>query len=214
MFGRTVSAAPLPHREVVEAFEDALDRSGLPLVRDARRGGRPRLTFGAPLPIGMIVDREPFDLWLTELRPVGEVRMAVVHALAPGYALHEIFDVWLGAAALPACVKGAEYHVILEPGLAADELERGVSSLLAARILPRRRTKGGGTVEYDLRPLVAGLELRAEDPPVLRIEVRFDPVRGSGRPEEVAAALGEVLEQPLSVSQTRRVRLILEDDAG
>lgn len=162
----------------------------------------------------MAVEREPFDLWLTELRPAREVRVAVLEALAPGYELYEVFDVWLGFAALPACVMGAEYHVDLERESGALDVESGVSSLLAARTLPRRRTKGSGTVDYDLRPLLAALEALKEDPMTLRIEVRFDPVRGSGRPEEVIAALSDVLEYPLVVAETRRTSLILDEGRG
>ena len=214
VFGRTAAAPSLPHREVVEALEHALTDSALPLLRDTRRGGRPRLTFGAPLPIGMVVDLEQFDLWLTELRPAGAVRAALVDALAPGYALHDVYDVWLGAAALPASVIGAEYRVVLDTAVGADEVAAAIASLLAAEVLPRQRDKGSGTVAYDLRPLLAGLELLGGDTPVLRIEVRFDPARGSGRPEEVVAAISEVLDRPLVAAETRRIRLIVDEAGG
>ena len=214
VLGRTADAAAVPHREVVEALEDALGASSLPLMRDRKRGERPRVTFGAPLPIGMVVDRELFDLWLTALRPLNEVRAVVERALAPGYELHDLYDVWLGAVALPASVEGATYRVTLETGIDRAALAAAIGRLLEAASLPRQRAKGSGSVAYDLRPLLADLALLDGDPPSLQIDVRFDPTRGSGRPEEVVAALDEALDRPLGVTETRRTQLVVEDSAG
>ena len=51
---------------------------------------------------------------------------------------------------------------------------------------PREREKGNTTVRYDLRPLLVDVGMAATGPPpVLRIRTRFDPVLGTGRPEEV-----------------------------
>lgn len=230
VFGRTVDAASLPHREVVEALEDALAASALPILRDTRRGGRARLTFGAPLPIGMVVDHEQFDLWLTELRPLPEVREAVSATFAPGYQLGDIYDVWLGAPALPASVVGAEYLVDVASTLSLEDLQLAVTHLLAAARLPRERTKGTGVVAYDLRPLIAGIHVgrtpaggtlagstAAGTTPAatstLRMEVRFDPTLGSGRPEEVVAALAAVANGSIEAVSTRRSRLILAKNA-
>jgi len=214
VFGRTADAAALAHREVAEALEDALAESPLPLMRDRKRGDRPRVTFGAPLPIGMVVDRELFDLWLTALRPLNEIRAVVGGALAPGYELHDLYDIWLGALALPASVVGATYRVTLEAGIDRAALAAAIEGLLEAASLPRQRVKGSGTVAYDLRPLLADLALLDGDRPSLQIDVRFDPTRGSGRPEEVVAALAEALDRPLEVTETRRTQLVVEDSAG
>ena len=46
------------------------------------------------------------------------------------------------------------------------------------------------------------------------IRTRFDPVLGTGRPEEVVAALGERIEAPLVVGSSVRERLILADEPG
>ena len=208
VFRRTAAAASLPHREAVEAIEDRLLGSPLPVLREARRGGRPRLAFGAPLPLGMIVDRELLDAWLLVRWPIGDVRAALSTALPPGYELADLYDVWLGAPALPASVSGAEYSVILADPIDVPALRQGVSRLLATDRLPRERAKGCGTVSYDLRPLLAGLEVGPSGE--LRIQVRFDPVRGSGRPEEVVAALAEVTGHSLGIAETRRARLIVE----
>ena len=49
-------------------------------------------------------------------------------------------------------------------------------------------------------------------PVVLRARTRFDPVLGTGRPEEVVAALGDAVGAPLVVASIVRERLILADE--
>jgi len=49
-------------------------------------------------------------------------------------------------------------------------------------------------------------------PLVVRIRTRFDPALGTGRPEEVVAALGDVLGRPLEIRSTVRERLLTHDD--
>lgn len=211
VFRRTHEAEQVTHREVTESIEDALSASTLPLHRETRRGGRPRLSFGAPLPVGMVVERDLFDLWLTERRPIAEVRPAVSAAFPRGFHLDDLHDVWLGTPALAAQVVGAEYVVELRSGVERGDLDRARELILRAAHLPRERTKGTGTVAYDLRPLLAGIEVVAgsADRLALAIAVRFDPQLGSGRPEEVLAALAECMQQPLETESTRRSRLIL-----
>ncbi len=215
VIARGDDAVPAVHRAVVEQIEDGLLRSGLPLVVDARRGGRPRLAFAAPMPLGMVTDREPIDLWLVERRTTEVVSSALRAALPQGYRLTDLHDVWLGAPALAACVRGAEYLVILDPsGGSKAEFEAAIDALLSAASLPRDRVKGGGVVSYDLRPLVDDIALTTTEGAVtLGISVRFDQNRGSGRPEEVVAALSEAIGRPITIASTRRERVLLAEDA-
>jgi hypothetical protein len=77
----------------------------------------------------------------------------------------------------------------------------------------RERTKGTSLVAYDLRPLLDDIRVLDDRPPTtVRARTRFDPVRGTGRPEEVVAALGDRLGAPLAVSSIVRERLILADE--
>ena len=66
-----------------------------------------------------------------------------------------------------------------------------------------------------MRPLLDDLRLEAAaagEPVVLRIRTRFRPELGSGRPEEVIAALGDASGTQLEVRRTVRERLILVED--
>lgn len=83
----------------------------------------------------------------------------------------------------------------------------------AAERLPRERVKGGATVRYDLRPLLLDVSVGDPGPPLLvRARTRFHPVLGTGRPEEVVAALGDQAHVSLVTRSVVRERLILADE--
>jgi hypothetical protein len=147
-------------RELADAWEIALEASGLPLFRPVGRA-RPRAAFGAP--------------------------------------------------ALAGQVAAAEYRI--DVGEAdAQALAAAAETLMQARELSRERPKGGSFVRYDLRPLLVDVCVADAGPPVLiRTRTRFDPVLGTGRPEEVVAALGEAAGTSLGIGSMVRERLILAD---
>jgi radical SAM-linked protein len=203
-------------RDLVPDWLDRLAAAGLPLA--SRGGGRVRtaLALGSPLPVGMAAERELADLVLADRLPAWRVREAVAGALPDGCDLVEIEDVWLGAPPLAGSIAGADYRVTLVAGAdpGADVVRGAAESLLAEESVLRVRQKSGRDVAYDLRPLVAGIEVLAGQPTVVRIRARFDPERGSGRPEEVLAALGDRLGQPIVAAETVRERLLLAEDLG
>ena len=85
--------------------------------------------------------------------------------------------------------------------------------LMAADTILRDRAKGGATVRYNLRPLLADISLVEAGPPVVvRARTRFHPELGTGRPDEVVAALAEAAGAPLEAASIVRERLVLADD--
>ena len=208
------AGSPAPGgRELADAWETALERSGLPLHRVAGRT-RTRVAFGAPLTAGMAAERELADISLTESLPTWQVRASLVGVLPSDWRLIDLHDVWLGAPPLAGQVAAADYRIDLGDA-DPQALARAGELLMAADSLPRERPKGGATVSYDLRPLLAAVAVADPGPPLLvRARTRFHPVLGTGRPEEVVAALGEVLERPLSPRSVVRERLLLADELG
>jgi hypothetical protein len=67
-------------------------------------------------------------------------------------------------------------------------------------------------VAYDLRPLLIDIEIDAGPPVAATVRTRFHPELGSGRPEEVLAALGDRCREALVASSIMRERLVLADD--
>ncbi|MFI5227230.1 MAG: DUF2344 domain-containing protein, partial [Candidatus Limnocylindrales bacterium] len=91
---REEEARRLPHRDVAAAWEAGLRDSGLPLVSTEGRDPQPRAVFAAPVPVGMLAEREPLDLWLLERRRIDIVRPALETAAPDGLRVIDLHDVW------------------------------------------------------------------------------------------------------------------------
>jgi hypothetical protein len=213
VLARGPGAPELAGRELIDAWEGALEASALPLFRPIGRP-RGRIAFGAPIPATLEVEHELADILLTEFVPTWQVREGLRGHLPEGWRLVDLYDVWLGGPALAGQVTGADYRISVS-GADGPALAAAAAEVLTATELPRERQKGGSTVRYDLRPLLADVRVVDPGPPVmLRARTRFDPVHGTGRPEEVVAALGDAVGNPLIGRSLVRERLILADEMG
>jgi Uncharacterized protein conserved in bacteria (DUF2344) len=211
VLARDATTPELAGRELGDAWDEAIDATGLPVYRPPGRN-RPAIAFGAPVPARIALEGELADLVLTALTPTWAVRESLIASAPPGWRLIGLFDVWLGAPALVGQVAAADYRVEVD-GVDATSAQDGIRSVLTARTLPRERQKGGTTVAYDLRPLLADLAVLDPGPPVVvRARTRFDPVLGNGRPDEVIAALGEAAGVTVTVRSIVRERLVMRDD--
>ena len=199
-------------REYVGRWEEALLSGGLPVAVLA--SGRPRIALGAPLPNGCSAEGDLLEFWLTAVRPAWAVREAITSALPEGHRAVGLENVWLGAPALSGQIAAADYEVsvaVEEPG--RSDVAGAVDRLLAQERLPRERQKGGTVRTYDLRPLIAALEVAGEPPAiVLRMRTRIHPELGTGRPDEVVAAVAEDLGAPIVIRAISRRRLLLAED--
>ena len=155
-------------------------------------------------------------MFLLERRLVWQVREALETRLPTGHRWVAAEDVWLGAPALAGRVTAADWRVELGSMTAAHDLERlraAARSLIAARELPRVRAKGGEEKRYDLRPLLADVTVEQDGPTAaIRFRTRILPELGSGRPDEVLAALSEAAGLAVEARTVVRSRLLLTDD--
>jgi uncharacterized protein DUF2344 len=198
-------------RELSEAWDDALEASGLPVHRLPGKD-RARVLFGAPVPAVITLDHELADVLLTALVPRWRVREALDVVVPAGWRLADLYDVWLGEPPLAGQVAAADYRIELDVADATG-LIAAAARLMAAAELPRERAKGGEMVRYDLRPLLADVTVTASGPPVVvRMRTRFDPVLGTGRPEEVVAALGEAMGSIVEARSITRERVLLASE--
>ncbi len=205
-------------REQQAAWEAALAASGLPVAGLDAAKPRPRYAHAAPLAAAIPGEQELVDVYLVERLPVWRVREAVVPVLPVPWRLVDLYDVWLGEAALPGRVVASVYRATLAPGGAdAAGLGAAAAALLAATSLPRERRKGEARIAYDLRPFLDGLDVVAPAEgggPAVRMTLRHDPEKGVGRPEEALAALGEAAGAALEPVSLVRERLVLGDPSA
>ncbi len=191
----------------------AFEAADLPLARTPPPAARPRISFGAPLPVGMPAEGELIDVVLGERWPVWRVRASLDGHVPAGWRLVDLYDVWLAGPPLAGRVAAADYRITLgDPTADSDAIRRGADDLLHADRLPRERSKGSGTVRYDLRPLLDDITVEPGPPPIIRARTRFHPELGTGRPEEVVAAIGDRIGTALAVDTIVRERLLLVDD--
>ena len=212
VLARDATAPELAGRELGDAWDEAIEATGLPVYRPPGRN-RPAIAFGAPVPARMALEGELADLVLSAMLPTWAVRESLIRCAPSGWRLIGLFDVWLGTPALAGQVAAADYRIELD-AVDAARTEDAIRFVLVAGTLPRERQKGGTTVAYDLRPLLAALAVLDPGPPVvIRARTRFDPVLGNGRPEEVIAALGEAAGVSLTVRSIVRERLVMRDES-
>jgi radical SAM-linked protein len=207
VLARAEDAPRIAGRELTDAWEAALEATGLPVHRAAGRT-RTRVAFAAPLQLGLAAERELAEVFLAERVPIWRVREALTERLPAGWRLVDLHDVWAGGPPLAGRVIAADYRIELEVGPEPDRLAEVAQALIAARELPRVRQKGDGSVAYDLRPLLVDVSVDLAGA-VIRARTRIHPELGTGRPEEVVAALGERLGRALEVRTIVREGVIL-----
>lgn len=195
------------------AWEAALVECGLPLAGLDGPRARPRFAAAAPLAASIPGEAELLDVWLTERLPRWRVREALARVLPDGHTLADVHDVWLGEAPLPGRVTASVYRAALGAAVDTGAVRAAAVALRAAASLPRVRQKGNAMVAYDLRPFIDAIEVSeaagADAGPILRMTLLHDPERGVGRPEELLAAVGELVGVPLDVRALARERLVL-----
>ena len=97
----------------------------------------------------------------------------------------------------------AEYKVEVEVEKGPEVIETAIFTLLALEHLPWQHQRDTGMKQYDLRELIDDIWVIdwQSQVGVLGMRLRCDS-SGSGRPEQVAAALG-FIQRPLSIHRTQ-----------
>ena len=204
VFARGEEARYLSHLDAVRLWERAFRRGDVPVARSEGFSPRPKLIFAAPLQLGMLAEHELADLFLSERLTAPEMRDRLAAGMPRGYAVVDLHDVWIGDPALAPLLAAADYRMTLL-NVEQTRLEAAAGRLLAAEQLPRERHKEARTIPYDLRPLLLELRAGPADPEALPpdadpaqaagvwMRLRHSQDRGSGRVEEVVAALAREL---------------------
>lgn len=127
----------------------------------------------------------------------------VSEQLPEGIAIIEVTPVSVQAPSLQSQVRFAEYVVEVSTTEDLSLLEARMAELLAKRQLPWHHVRDTGERHYDLRALIDHLWLAERTASGCRIGMRLRcDTSGSGRPEQVALALG-FEETPLAIERVR-----------
>ena len=204
VFARDDEARFLSHLDAVHLWERAFRRGEIPVATSEGFSPRPRLIFAAPLPLGMLAEHELADLFLAERLTRPDLRSRLSDGMPRGYRLIDLHDEWVGGPALATRLVAADYRLTLL-GISPERLAPAAGALLAAASLPREKRREKKVTAYDLRPLLLDLQVREDDAAAgatdgagipaagLWMRLRNSQEMGSGRAEEVVAALADEL---------------------
>ena len=197
----------ISHLDIIRLWQRALNRAGIPLAYSEGFNPHPRISSAVPLALGVTSEAELMDIFCTRWVSPHWFTAAVDRQLPPSIRILQVYLVGLSLPSLQSQVRYTEYRVELETEKEPEDIEAGLGSLLSAERLPWQHQRDTGIRSYDLRALIDDLWLVDCHHPycTLGMRLRCDS-SGSGRPEQVAAAL-EFADYPRSMHRTK---LILE----
>jgi radical SAM-linked protein len=198
-FTRDETLKYIGHLDMARTWQRIARRAHLPLAYSEGFNPQPRLTFAAALPVGCTSDHEELDMVLSPPCAIDEVKAQLDRALPAGMKVISIEELALNAPALQVQLQAAEFEITVEGEETLGLLTERVAQFSAATEVMRDRR---GKV-YNLRPLVQTLSIelghalsaeqgragRADRAAVIRSRLQANEA-GTGRPDELAAALG------------------------
>ncbi|MDY7019072.1 MAG: TIGR03936 family radical SAM-associated protein [Chloroflexota bacterium] len=231
-FGRGEETKFISHLDIMRFWERALRRARIPLSYSKGFSPHPQISIAAPLAVGVTSEAELMDVGLKLWMPPQSFMMRVKNHLPRGFDIFDVWEVGLNMPSLQSSVTFAEYCVDVNSEEKVHDIENSLHSLLQLRELPWHHLRGEKEHFYDLRALIDNvwliesqqparqskvesqesvsqtrdLRLRTQDLGlrtcyVLGMKLRCDD-RGSGRPDQVTAALG-LSEHPDSIHRTK-----------
>jgi radical SAM-linked protein len=207
-FSRGDDMKYVTHLDMMRFWERALRRAEIPVFYSEGFSPHPQIALASPLAVGTTSDCELLDVFLERRITPRAFIEAIAPQLPPAVRVLDVREAGLTLPSLQAEVRAAEYEVNA-PAPDAFDAEAAVRGLLDAETLPWEHKREEEVKSYDLRPLVLELQVlsngsEAPSPAnvvTLRMLLRNDSTTGSGRPEQVALALG--LGAPTRIHRTR-----------
>jgi radical SAM-linked protein len=204
-FSRGEELKFISHLDIMRLWQRALNRAGIPPAYTEGFSPHPRMSLAAPLPVGVTSQAELMDIFFTKWVSPHFFTTAVSQQLPPGIKILQVYSVALTMPSLQSQVSHAEYEVKIETEKKKPDIESALASLLEAKQLPWHHERDTGTRNYDLRALIDDLWLTSwsNGSGTLGMRLRCDST-GSGRPEQVARALG-FTRYPSAINRTKLI---------
>ena len=206
-FGRGQEVKFISHLDIIRLWQRALQRAGISLAYSEGYTPHPRISLAAPLALGITSEAELMDIFCIRWVSPHWFTAAVGQQLPPGVRILQVYSIPLTLPSLQSQTRQAEYEVEVESEKGQLDVAAALSRLLSVKHLPWQHQRDTGLRSYDLRALIDDLWLTEWHNGHATIGMRLRcSGRGSGRPEQVAAALG-FTHRPVSM---RRTKLFLE----
>jgi radical SAM-linked protein len=186
-FTRDESLKFIGHLDMARTWQRIARRANLPLAYSEGFNPQPRLTFAAALQVGCTSDHEELDMVLSPACAIDDVKVQLDRALPAGMKVISIAEMVYNAPALQMQLIATEFEITVEGegaiGLVTERVPQFINS---TEVMRERRGK-----PYNLRPLVQTLTIEPGRVDRVVIRSRLQATQeGTGRPDELAAALG------------------------
>ncbi len=204
-FSRGEELKFISHLDLIRLWQRAVRRAGISLAYSEGFSPHPRISLAVPLAVGVTSEAELMDIFCSKWVSPHYFTTAVSQQLPAAIKIYQVYQVGETAPSLQSQVGSAEYQVLVETSKGAGEVEAAIAQLLSQEHLPWQHQRDTGMRSYDLRILIDDLRLVEcrDGRCALGMRLRSDE-KGSGRPEQVTAALG-FDQRPLSVHRTRLI---------
>ena len=195
----------ISHLDIVRLWQRTLRRAGVSLAYSEGFSPHPQISLAAPLPVGVTSEAELMDISCSRWVSPHWLVSAVSRQLPPGIEVVQAYQVAPNMPSLQAQVRYAEYKVEVLTEKGPEDIKSALASLLSLEHLPWQHQRDTGTRSYDLRTLIDDLWLIdcADSYGTIGMRLRCDN-SGSGRPEQVASALG-FTSHPRLIHRTRLI---------
>lgn len=195
----------ITHLDLMRFWERALRRAEIPVAYSEGFSPHAQIALASPLPVGTTSEAELMDVFLDRTMTPREFRERAAPQLPAAVTIARIEEAGMALPSLQAEVRSAEYEVDVAPPAGFDA-ERAIAAFLSAESVPWEHKRENETRSYDIRALVSDISVKpgaADDGCVRLFMMLKNDNTGSGRPDQVAAAIG--LPPPLRVHRTKLV---------
>lgn len=204
-FSRGPEIKFISHLDIVRLWQRTFYRAGIEIAYSTGFSPHPRISLAAPLPLGVTSEAELMDVFVVRGVAPHFFVSAVNQQLPGGMNVDKVHPIAFDLPSLQSVISQAEYRVEVDTREGPGDVKKALEDLLALETLPWQHQRDTGPRQYDLRALINDLWIISRDPPsgVLGMRLRCDS-NGSGRPEQVAAALG-FTRRPESIHRTQLI---------
>ena len=194
----------ISHLDIMRLWQRALHRAGIPLAYTEGFSPHPRISLAAPLAVGVTSQSELMDVFCSKWVSPHSFTATVSQQLPAGIEIAQVHMVAPTLPSLQSQVSQAEYEVETETDKDQAAVKAALAHLLSLQELPWHHQRDTGTRNYDLRALIDDLWLTnwRRGHGTIGMKLRCDS-NGSGRPEQVAAALG--FGHPTAIHRTKLI---------
>jgi len=204
-FNRGEELKYISHLDIMRLWQRALNRAGIALAYSEGFSPHPRMSLAAPLALGVTSEAELMDIVLAKFMSPHAFSSSVSRQLPRGISIGSVLNTALNMPSAQSQLRHAEYTVGIATDKSRQEIEAAIAALMEKESLPWEHQRDTGPHKYDLRALVDDLWLIDWREGYCNIGMRLrSDSAGSGRPEQVAAALG-FKNYPDSIHRTRLV---------